>query len=325
MNKLVSVIVPVYNVSAYLDRCIISIVNQTYKNIEIILIDDGSTDDSLSIIRKWEENDGRIKSFTKKNGGLSDARNFGIRKAKGDYYIFVDSDDVLNIHIIEHLLNICEINNTAMAICGYRKFFNETEISIIDVDNNEDNTVHIYDFRRFFHTYASGDTIKMITAWAKIYRKDLFVDIQYPVGRMREDEFTTYKLVDLSKTVAVSNAKYYYYFQREGSIMSGNNVKKCADYVIALYERDKFICEKYKDLAEEYGTFTLMHMYYSYKECLVSKYKEVKILKTMYKEIYNKYHKGLRGHKVEFWAIIYFPICLSAVVRTKRLIFKRKT
>ena len=104
-KELISIIVPIYNVSKYLDKCLNSLINQTYKNIEIILINDGSTDNSISICLKYKKKDKRIRLYNKKNGGLSSARNMGIKYSKGNYLFFVDSDDFLDLEIIEYLYN----------------------------------------------------------------------------------------------------------------------------------------------------------------------------------------------------------------------------
>lgn len=118
-NPLISIIVPVYNVEKYLQKCVYTIINQTYKNIEIILVDDGSTDSSSSICDKLKSVDSRIIVVHEKNGGLSDARNVGIKISKGEYYSFVDSDDYVTLDMIEYLYSLCVKFNTLMSICSH--------------------------------------------------------------------------------------------------------------------------------------------------------------------------------------------------------------
>lgn len=127
-NKKVTIIIPVYNVEKYLSRCLNNVINQTYSNIEIILVNDGATDNSQVICEEYKKKDDRIKLLVKENGGLSDARNYGIPYATGDYIAFIDSDDMIHTSYIEYLLNLIEKYNGDISICGYQSFY-DSEIT----------------------------------------------------------------------------------------------------------------------------------------------------------------------------------------------------
>ncbi len=224
MNKeaLVSIIVPVYNVEKYIKTCLDSIINQTYKNIEILLIDDGSTDNSGKICDEYSKKDKRIKVFHKENGGLSSARNYGIDRAKGDYLTFIDSDDTLELDYIEYLYNLIKKYNTDLSICPYIVIINETKK---------------YDFGKKYseETLSTEEALKRmlceegftVSACAKLYKKELFDDIRYPLNKLCEDNGTTYKIIMKCNKIAYGNESKYNYFKRPNSIMTSKfNMKR---------------------------------------------------------------------------------------------------
>lgn len=233
--NLISVIVPVYNVEAYLDRCVESLVNQTYKNLEILLVDDGSTDSSGALCDRWALRDTRIRVIHKPNGGLSDARNTGLRAAAGELLLFIDSDDLVNVHMAEYLLNELLRQDADISICTFQDFADGQDVDVQQSVSCEDVLVQpgretILDIYR-----GKGEKTAFV-AWNKLYRRKLFTEhrIEYPVGRIHEDTFTTYQLLYFADKVAVLRAPMYYYRLRGGSIMHvGISVKKCTDSVDA--------------------------------------------------------------------------------------------
>lgn len=243
----ISVIVAIYNVEKYLNKCIDSILNQTFKNLEIILIDDGSTDSCPKICDEYLKKDSRIKVIHKKNGGLSDARNTGIKLATGDYIGFVDGDDYVKNSLYETLYNACVNNNCEIAVCGLirkysdREVFSQTNQEII-FDKNEafENLI----LGNYFHDYAVD----------KLYKKDLFNGIEYPVGKIYEDVYTTYKLLYKANRVIYLDVPLYYYVQRNDSILRKWFDKKQFDQLDALNEIRKFIaanlCENLDKILE---------------------------------------------------------------------------
>lgn len=237
MDKLISIIVPVYNVEKYLEECIDSILNQTYKNLEIILVDDGSTDKSGIICEDYAKIDSRIKVIHKKNGGLSDARNVGIDKALGEFIIFVDSDDYIDKDMCQILINyVCEYNVDIVS-CNFKKVF----------DNNieEDNITYFKEkikiltkeevLKEYFLTLAP----EIFATWNKLYKKSLFFTdekIRFPVNRLHEDIATTYRLYAESKKVILLNELLYNYRQRNNSIMKKISHKNIEDLIKNMKE-----------------------------------------------------------------------------------------
>lgn len=210
---LISVIVPVYNVEKYLSRCIESIMNQTYFQLEIILVNDGSSDSSGRLCDSYKQQDARIIVVHKNNGGLSDARNSGIDIARGNYILFVDSDDYIATNCVERLHNLIREYKADIAMCGHKNFYDEVDIGlqeaeeIVEYTNMEALTEMLYQK----NVYQS--------AWGKIYKAELFSKIRYPVGYLYEDLLCTYSLFLESKTIVQNKSQLYYYFQRSDSIM----------------------------------------------------------------------------------------------------------
>lgn len=239
MNNIVSIIVPIYNVEKYLDKCIQSIVNQTYKYIEIILINDGSTDGCLDICRKWSFLDDRIKIINKKNGGLSDARNTGIVNSSGEYLFFVDSDDWIECNIIERLITLCNKYNSEIAICEYISAYDEDRR--INDSNRILDEVKLFNKKDILYNLYNDLYVTTIVSWNKLYKRELFNNINFPVGKIHEDEFTIYKLLYKANKIAYIKDKLYYYRQRQQSIMNTGYSWRNINRVEAYYEQMLFM------------------------------------------------------------------------------------
>lgn len=221
-EELISVIVPIYKVEQYLRKCIDSILNQTYKKLEIILVDDGSPDSCGKICDEYANIDERIKVIHKKNGGLSDARNVGIDMANGEYIVFIDSDDYIEMDYIEYLFNLLKNNNCKMSICSH--YVETIENKRIDYGKKYSTTVMNTEecMRRML-----CDEGFSVSAWAKMYKKELFANVKYPINKLCEDNGTTYKLIRQCEKIAYGNLSKYIYVKRENSIMTGKfNLKK---------------------------------------------------------------------------------------------------
>lgn len=210
MQPLISVIVPIYNVEKYLEQCIKSLVNQTYSNLEIILVDDGSVDKSGEICDIWEKADSRIIVIHKRNGGLSDARNAGIEIASGDWFMFVDSDDYVMNVFCEHALQLVEESLSDIGVFNY-KFCWEDNFNI-----SEECISGLQENKEAMYQLLSGKTKNY--AWNKIYKKELFKNVRYPVGKVWEDIGTTYKLFASAEKINFSLEVLYCYRQRSESI-----------------------------------------------------------------------------------------------------------
>lgn len=215
--NLVSVIVPIYNVSQFIEKCVTSLLTQTYEKIEIILVDDGSPDDCPAICDAFAARDARVRVIHQHNGGLSAARNTGIQAAKGAYLAFVDGDDFVSPDYIETLLNACEENHTKMAACGYIEYYSEERRTVVCVDE----PVVLSAEEAITDIFTMSNQVQVM-AWNKLYARELFdtTDIRYPVGKIHEDVFTTYRYCAAAGKIACVNKPCYYYVQREGSIIS---------------------------------------------------------------------------------------------------------
>ena len=217
-QNLISVIVPVYNVEEYLEECLNSILLQTYTNLEILIVNDGSTDNSLEILQEFSQRDSRITIFTKENGGLSSARNLAIDEAKGEYFTFIDSDDYIEENYIEYLMKSLIDNEADISIVNSYHMINGKRKDII----NNDGSVSIFSRREVLEKMYSkeNDFIGILqSAQGKLYKKKLFNNIRYPLGKKYEDAFTTYKLYLNSKKIVYTNIALYAYRIREGSIL----------------------------------------------------------------------------------------------------------
>lgn len=213
-NECISVIIPVYNVEKYLSKCINSVINQTYLNLDIILVDDGSTDNCGIICDHFAKNDARIKVLHKENGGLSDARNAGMKIAQGTYYTFVDSDDWLESDFCETCLQKIKEYDADIVAVSLKKV-NEDGYSL---SSNASGLETLYSNEEALMAMFNPKLIRWC-AQAKLYRSDLFNGIEYPIGRIMEDKATTYKLFAKSKRIVFWDVYKYNYLIRQGSIM----------------------------------------------------------------------------------------------------------
>lgn len=254
MNQKISVIVPIYNVEKYLNRCIKSIVNQTYHDLEIILVNDGSTDRCGEICDSWIEKDERIKVIHKKNGGLSDARNNGMRVSTGHYIAFVDSDDWIDVSMYEQLMKIMIQNKCDIVSCGFRRVEKE-ELK------NESKEVQ-------FVQYNSESALEaMITengmyqvVWNKLYKRSMVEDILFEKGKYNEDEFWSYQVIGRAKKVIAIKNIYYNYFQRENSIINETYSLKRLDGLEGKENRQEYIDKYYPRLSG----IARLNLFYSY-------------------------------------------------------------
>lgn len=216
INPLITVVVPVYNVESYLERCIQSIIKQSYKNLEIILVDDGSTDASGKICDYYKKIDKRIIVIHKTNGGLSSARNIGIENSNGIFITFVDSDDWIAIDYCEYLYEIMRSNNADMSMCGH------VRTSIVDdrLFEKENEYIQVIESREFLLKILKIGTQENVQyAWGKLYKNFKESNIRFPVGLIDEDVPTTFKYVSQIKSVVMSSRPLYAYYENMSSIL----------------------------------------------------------------------------------------------------------
>lgn len=241
-EPLISVIVPVYKVEKYLDRCVLSIVNQTYKNLEIILVDDGSPDACPAMCDRWAEKDSRIKVVHKENGGLSDARNAGMSVAKGEYIGFVDSDDYVSFDMYERLLCNLEENGSDISCCGIKMVWDDGGERIMTPDGN-----YVLDNLQALKSLIVEDRLKQVV-WNRLYKRETVAGIPFPVGKYHEDVFWSYKAISRASKVSTVAAPCYFYVQRDDSIMGTSYSEKRLDAVEAYEERADFMAINYPSL-----------------------------------------------------------------------------
>lgn len=233
MKPIISIIIPVYNVKAYVGKCLNSIKRQKYENLDIIIVDDGSTDESGKICDEFVKNETRARVFHKKNGGLSDARNYGIKKAKGEIIAFVDSDDFVQEEFISAMYENMVENNVDVVVCGYDLIKPKKEMMS-----------------------GKAATIKLLTkqenvdivAWNKLYKKSLFVNnnLWFPEGKKHEDTLVVYKILAQAKKVSYLDKSLYCYVERKESIMKTGKIEErlmmrelAAEEAIEYFKNDK--------------------------------------------------------------------------------------
>lgn len=262
---MVSIIVPIYKVEAYLEKCIQSIQNQTYKEVEIILVDDGSPDGCGKICDAYAEEDARIKVIHKENGGLSDARNKGLDIAVGDYILFVDSDDYIHPQMVEILLTNLQYTDADMVVCGFKQVWEKDEVVFPEFTSNAvaegikgeaGKTVEVFRGQDVMNNLQYKNLLTVV-AWNKLYKAELFQEIRYPKGRIHEDEFLTHHILHLCKKTAYIKEELYYYLQRSDSIMGEVKYIGVRDGWIAYEERLAFLREHGY---EQMVLFTKLHM-----------------------------------------------------------------
>ena len=244
MNDLISVIVPVYNVEAYLKRCVESIIKQDYKNLEIILVDDGSTDNCPQICNDYAKKDSRIKVIHKTNGGLSDARNAGMKIAKGEYIAFVDSDDWIGEDMFSTLIQTLKKYKADIAECKY--FITDTT-KITKENINSDYKEIIFNTEDALRELILDGYLKNVV-WNKLYKRSVISNNIFPFGKISEDVYWTYKVFANAKTIVYVNNPIYFYFQRPGSIMNKTYNIKRLDSVWGQEERLYFIKKNFPNL-----------------------------------------------------------------------------
>ena len=252
-KEMISVIVPIYNVEKYLKKCIESLLNQTYNNYEIILIDDGSTDNSSKICDMYSNNK-KIRIIHKRNGGLSSARNYGINIARGKYISFVDSDDFVESDFLESLYYGLTNSGKSISACGVFRYYSKNIIKPYTIEKIS-LTINKEDAHKYAYIIGYYD----VSMWNKLFDRKLFEDIRFPINRKSEDVFILYKLIEKSNGIYYNSNPKYYYRKRPNSISSSNEINY--DIIDATNEaRDYYIKNNYKE-ALLYSTRYLLFAY----------------------------------------------------------------
>lgn len=324
-DYLISVIVPIYNVADYVKECIESLIKQTYSNLEIILVDDGAADDSGEICEKYAKLDQRIVVYHKKNGGLSDARNYGIDRARGDLIAFVDGDDWIHPQMYEIMVSVMEQEHANVVTCWFEQENREFADEIVNIKK--------LNIKILTGAEALSDIeTPLVVAWNKLYKKSIFEDIRYPIGKLHEDEFIIHKIFWKCNRIAVIDKPLYFYTVREGSIVAQMIPKRVYDALEAFDERVTFAIEKnwtevMTAVVERYCDYTI-DRYYEIKagkhELLDASY--LKLLWQSERDILMKYPDVYVDKKYKKFAISptkyeRWQQCRMKMGRYKNLIF----
>lgn len=269
MDEKISVIVPVYKVEKYIDACVKSILNQTYLNLEVILVNDGSPDKCPEIIEEYAKKDNRIKVLHKENGGLSAARNLGIDHATGKYLAFIDSDDTISLNMMEHLHKALIANDADISVCQVLRVTENEKGEIIfpeqkDVEISE-YTEKVYSNAEMMKGMLLDSNIGNFVC-TKLFKRELFNNIYFPEGRVYEDAATTYKVVHKAeKIVYIDEPLYYYLIGRVGAITTTFTEKKILDSMLAYHGQYEFLLEHYPEI-KEYASISWAKMFASAME-----------------------------------------------------------
>ena len=253
---LISVIVPVYKVEKYLDRCVQSIVDQTYRNLEIILVDDGSPDNCPAMCDAWAEKDSRIKVIHKKNGGLSDARNAGMKVAAGELMGFIDSDDYIAPEMYQMLFDRMMADGSDIAACGVEMVFEDGTPPRPLTPSGE----YVLDTVQAMEAIIRENYLKQPVY--KLYKTEQVRDLAFPVGKYHEDVFWSYQAIARARKVSVADRRCYYYIQRSGSIMGEGYSLKRLDAIEAKRQRLEFLTDKFPELVGVAGVDLLFSCMY---------------------------------------------------------------
>ena len=315
----ISIIVPVYRVEKYINKCVDSILNQTFQDFELILVDDGSPDNCGAICDEYAKKDKRVLSVHKKNGGLSDARNSGIEVASGKYIGFIDSDDYISNDMYETLYNNIVKYNADVSVCGLYDCYGEKV-----VPQDIEKGVFEFNASQAVEYMLSGKGIGLF-AVNKLYKRKIFEDVRYPVGKTYEDAFVIVDILIKTKKVIIDTTPKYYYMHRESSITLSNFSKKYYDILEAQMHNMKLIKENFPDL-EDVGRFRI---WWAYKQILSrlalndketrkefkkdKKYISKMIRKDLFKILKNKYNS--LNQRISYILIAFCPDLFMRIYR----------
>lgn len=244
-KPLVSVIVPVYNIEKYLDRCVKSILEQTYQNLEILLIDDGSTDQSAIMCDEYAVWDERVRVIHQKNGGLAAARNTALDNIAGEFVTCVDGDDFISPYYIENMYSALSSADADIACCQYLDYYDGNKLPKYARVKIEQ--VEAFDREGFFRKMLYQDGAD-VSACAKLYRSECFEGVRFPKGKLYEDVATTYLAIERAEKIAVIPNNDYLYYQRNNSIARGSFKLEKMDAIVHMNQLKEYMSERYPSL-----------------------------------------------------------------------------
>ena len=281
MQSLISVIVPIYNTERYLDKCIQSILNQTHRALEIILIDDGSTDGSPSKCDNYAKLDSRIRVIHKKNGGQSSARNAGLDICRGDYIGFVDSDDWIEPEMYETLLEKLKKHDASLAVCGRYDAYEGTDNKTVGKVLGSNGVFDSYDIL----PHMAVGQISDFSVCDKLHRKDIWQNVRFPEGMIYEDFAVMYKVLISAKRVVLCDMPFYVYFHRKNSTVTTGFRKSLIDYTTHTQQFLSYITSGYP----EYIEYAVWVHIKAIQCVLISLLKTKKEIYALYDSLYEEY------------------------------------
>ncbi|MBQ2407313.1 MAG: glycosyltransferase [Lachnospiraceae bacterium] len=296
MNKKISVIIPVYNAEKYLKRCIESVINQTYKNLEIIMVDDGSKDNSGSMCDEYAAKDNRIKVIHKQNSGVSDTRNTGLDNVTGDMIAFVDSDDYIVSDFFEKLYSLKGKENAHIAMCNFSRFSKD-----IVKEEQTNPEIKSWTGRDILNNiYGVYGNLFSGVLWNKLYDACLFDGLKFPVNLRNEDEFMLPKVLDRAGKLVYTSEKLYFYFENDNSITTDNKYLS-SDYIYRVFdERMEYFSKK----GSNYDSIVKATKK-AYLDRIIIRYKKTadRKLFDMYKVKYKEFKSGVNGIGYSIFAV----------------------
>ncbi len=263
---MISIIVPVFGVEPFLDECVLSLLRQTYEDLEIILVEDGSPDCCDKICDHYAILDPRVRVIHKENRGLSEARNAGLDAARGEYIGFVDSDDYVSSDMFEFLLSLLEDTGSDMSICGHvktshngkpRPYLKQKKVYILDSEEAISKMLQLGLYESFL--------------WNKLFKRELFDSVRFPSGKLHEDLFVMYKPMDKANRIAYSKSVKYFYRQRIGSVIHTFYNPRFFDYIQASQEVRDFVEEKYPAILKTASFAYLRARIYTFFSLLIAR------------------------------------------------------
>lgn len=254
---LISLIVPVYNVAPYLHRCINSILEQSYQNIEILLINDGSTDNSAFICQEYAEKDSRIRVIHQSNQGPSAARNTGISAAKGDYIAFIDSDDFIEKDYLKNLYQAAVQNQSDIAVCNFTSFNEERQSFLFSITSDMyfEKTYSVNEWLALENSPRYNLFLVFTFSCLKLFKRELFTGIFFPVGKLREDDATIYKLYLKANQITFINRGSYYYSQRKDGLSRNDMLIDIEGMIHNMEERISLLTTLGYDTVEQIDAY----------------------------------------------------------------------
>ena len=275
---LISIIIPVYNVQDYLRKCLDSVLQQTYHNLEILLINDGSTDTSGEICNYYRSLDTRIQVIHQCNKGLSVARNIGFSRSHGEYILFLDSDDFIHPQMISLMLYEMQQNNADLVCCHKRRVDPNFPLPTDTIRQDAYSVTLYHDYKAFYEIYNPSNYTNMIVCWNKLYPRTLITSFPFPPGRIHEDEHFSPRVLANSKTVALLEYPFYFYVQRPESIMRRTLSKKSIDKLTSLAENATYFKET--NQPDKSTLESMRFLDYSISYCVTFKRQNDKDLET---------------------------------------------